>query len=214
MSRSRLSRSGSRSSPTREISQPSKLCTISSDMRVSVTMGESWGQGEVLRPRHCHHIWSVPLLTQGYSLRKVNIIMKSTCNISLYLQVSFPQALGFKDKLFSVTQTQENAFQPCSCSINLVTDNHPSLDRVTRRVVLTCALPTLICFGLHLVRNGAGDLKIREQGDSLRSLKVHSWAGKMSCATQKDLGGIGLKNHHIALHFRDGDTGFFTKAPV
>lgn len=81
-------------------------------------------------------------------------------------------------------------------------------------VILTCALPILILFGLHLVRNGASDLKIGEQGDPLRSFKVHSRASKMSSATQQDLGGIRLKDHHVALHFGDGDTGFFTEAPT
>lgn len=117
----------------------------------------------------------------------------------------------FKGELFSVTLTQEKAFPlhliPCT-DITVLWTVSPL------GVIPTCALPTLICFGLHLVRNGAGDLKIREQRNPLGSLKVYRWAGKMSRATQKDLRGIRLKDHHIAFHFRDGDAGLFTEAPT
>lgn len=81
-------------------------------------------------------------------------------------------------------------------------------------VILTCSLPTLILFGLHLVRNGASDLKIWEQSNPLGSLEVHSWAGKVSSATQLDLGGIGLEDNHVALHFGDRDARLFTEAPI
>lgn len=63
------------------------------------------------------------------------------------------------------------------------------------------------------MRNGASDLKIREQGDPLVGLKVHSRAGKMCCATQQDLGGIWLEDYHVALHLGDGYTRLFTEAP-
>lgn len=128
----------------------------------------------------------------------------------------FPEALVFKGELSSVTLTCEKAFpfHPHSHSLFLVPDITVLWTTSLLGVIPTCALPTLICFGLHLVGNGAGDLKIREQGDPLGSLKVHGRTGKMSCATQKDLGGIRLKDHHIAFHFRDGDTGLFTEAPI